>query len=373
MSALLANLNSKLQKSGSPSSTNSKKTSFGKNRKFKNETRESLFGERNSDQEKTNQESNNNTTIIIVVIVIIVLGAIGAGVYFGVIKKKKKDSSKNTVEETEDETATINNNAETEENKDETTVQEPSDELSQNNTSLNNEASNLNAQVAESSLNMTAINQTNQKSNQISDQVSDQVSDQSLNETSVNAVQSKLDPTIFKDGHEVYSTNRNIWSYDDAEAVCKIQGAELASYEHLVEAAENGAHWCNLGWVKSDTTDDSDSLRFAHYPIQKKEFDKTKSSAKNKNTCGMFWNEKYNNKEFSVQGGAYGKNNLLAVNCYGPKRKMKIDERAMLNSMSDNVNNSELQSRIDSIQDKADNLMFLPYNKKQWARLNPPS
>ena len=109
---------------------------------------------------------------------------------------------------------------------------------------------------------------------------------------------------------EVYVTNRNIWSYDDAEAVCKLQGGELASYEQLVEAAKDGANWCNLGWVKSDTSDPDDPYKFAHFPVQRQHFNEVKKS-NNKNLCGPIWNDKYQDEQYSIQGGAYNKNKLL--------------------------------------------------------------
>ena len=149
---------------------------------------------------------------------------------------------------------------------------------------------------------------------------------------------------------EVYSTTKNIWTYDDAEAVCKSQGAELASYDQLVKAAENGAHWCNLGWVKSETTNDGEPFKYAHYPVQRKEFNEVKKS-KYPNKCGQIWNTKYDEKPFSIQGGAYNKNNLLAVNCIGPKRQPLIDEKRKMERKEqlNSQNDEDLSQKISDI------------------------
>mgnify|MGYP001579798123 CR=1 FL=1 len=194
-----------------------------------------------------------------------------------------------------------------------------------------------------------------------------ELSDTSLNSTSLNSSLSlpSLPPPVPKD--EVYSTNRNMWSYDDAEAVCKLQNGELATYEQLVEAAEDGANWCNLGWVKSDTTDDADPFKYAHYPVQRDVFDKVKKQHSGKDACGPVWNSKYDDENYSIQGGAYNKNRLLAVNCYGPKRDAKIDEIDQMNVFDKGTSNAELEAKMDEIKDLADNVTLLPHNKLKWS------
>lgn len=172
------------------------------------------------------------------------------------------------------------------------------------------------------------------------------------------------------DPNEVFSTSENIWTYDDAEAVCASQGSKLASYDQLVEAAENGAHWCNLGWVKSDTTDSSEPYKYAHFPVQKKEFNEMKKS-EYKDGCGAVWNDKFSGQEHSVQGGAYNKNRLLAVNCYGEKREPKIDETNYLEEIQKGPGNLELENKMIEIKDLTDNMSYYPYNKNQWSSLNP--
>ena len=49
---------------------------------------------------------------------------------------------------------------------------------------------------------------------------------------------------------EVFNISCNKFNYNDAVKVCKVYGAELASFDNLVEAHKNGANWCNYGWSK---------------------------------------------------------------------------------------------------------------------------
>lgn len=174
-------------------------------------------------------------------------------------------------------------------------------------------------------------------------------------------------PTLPPPQDEVYSSNRNIWTYDDAEAVCKAQNSELATYEQLVEAAENGANWCNLGWVKSDTSDDSDPYKYAHYPVQKSTFDKIKSQNSGRDACGKTWNSKYDGKDFTIQGGGYNKNKLLAVNCFGIKRDAKIDEISQMHQLGKGPSNAELEEKINDIKHLTDNMTLVPYTNTQWS------
>ena len=157
---------------------------------------------------------------------------------------------------------------------------------------------------------------------------------------------------------QVFSTNSNIWTYDEAEAVCKSQGAELATYEQLVEAAKNGANWCNLGWVDSnDTTYNmhQSSNRFAHFPVQKSVFNKMKTHKNRnlRNKCGQVWNDKFDDKEYAIQGGAYNKNSQLAVNCYGEKRDPLRDEKILLQPSS--TDDLEMRQKLEAINRKLGN------------------
>ena len=47
---------------------------------------------------------------------------------------------------------------------------------------------------------------------------------------------------------EVYHISDNLYTYDEAPAVCAANGAELASFDQLTEAFSLGAEWCSYGW-----------------------------------------------------------------------------------------------------------------------------
>lgn len=104
---------------------------------------------------------------------------------------------------------------------------------------------------------------------------------------------------------EVFHIRDNIFRQNQAEAVCKVFDAELASQAQLEEAFKKGADWCSYGWSK-------DGL--ALYPTQPDTFKKLQKIPGRKDECGVP----------GVNGGFFQNKNLLfGVNCYGPKPVMK--------------------------------------------------
>ena len=94
---------------------------------------------------------------------------------------------------------------------------------------------------------------------------------------------------VYNDNKEVYNVYENVFKYDDAEKVCEILGGELASYEQILNAYNDGAEWCNYGWSKDQS---------AYYPMINK-IDK----------CG----------DVGINGGVFDPELEFGVNCYGVK------------------------------------------------------
>ena len=106
--------------------------------------------------------------------------------------------------------------------------------------------------------------------------------------------------------HEVFNIDKNIFTYNEAEHVCKKYNSTLATEKQLQDAWEKGANWCNYGWVKGEK---------ALYPIQKEFYDKLKASnSKTKNQCGFV----------GINGGKLNPRFKLGVNCYGVKPEKNI-------------------------------------------------
>lgn len=146
------------------------------------------------------------------------------------------------------------------------------------------------------------------------------------------------------DGKQVFNIANNVFTYKQAQDVCKAYDGELASIEQVLDAYKNGANWCNYGWSKD---------QMALYPIQKEEWLKLQDDPIYKNSCGVP----------GVNGGYFANSELkFGVNCYGvkpkptPAEKIKPDYKNILG-------NKELK-RINA---NIGNYTIMPFNNDTWS------
>ena len=78
-----------------------------------------------------------------------------------------------------------------------------------------------------------------------------------------------------EDFGEVFHISDNVYTYQQAEGVCKKYGAKLATRKQIKDAQAKGANWCSYGWSAGGE---------AYYPIQKEFLDNL--PADKKGMCG---------------------------------------------------------------------------------------
>ena len=59
---------------------------------------------------------------------------------------------------------------------------------------------------------------------------------------------------------QVFNVSNNLYTYEEAQAVCKAFDASLATYDQIENAYESGGEWCNYGWSEG---------QMAFFPTQK--------------------------------------------------------------------------------------------------------
>ncbi len=79
--------------------------------------------------------------------------------------------------------------------------------------------------------------------------------------------------TSMKD--EVFQISNQTFSWDEAKCKCEAYGARLATKAELTEAYNQGAHWCNYGWIDGSE---------AYYPVQQCELDRKAQNIRDYNT-----------------------------------------------------------------------------------------
>lgn len=155
-----------------------------------------------------------------------------------------------------------------------------------------------------------------------------------------------------KNKNEVFNISNNIFTYHDAEAVCKSYGADLANIKQIKNAYKKGAEWCSYGWSKD---------QLALYPTQPDTYQKLqKGDPSHKNDCGRP----------GVNGGYFQNPDLkFGVNCYGKKPKPKKNEKNIIGKCQfsfPNERERELYNKIRKFKSEKNDFIVMPFNGKRW-------
>ena len=155
---------------------------------------------------------------------------------------------------------------------------------------------------------------------------------------------------------EVYNISNNLYSYEDAKAVCKAMGSRLASYDEVEDAYNNGAEWSTYGWSEG---------QHAYFPTQKNTWSKLQKVKGHEHDLGRP----------GVNGGYFSNPNVrFGVNCYGVKPPMTDAEKALMDAKKDHVypktkEDQALDAKVEFWKANRDKMLVLNgYNTKAWSR-----
>jgi hypothetical protein len=154
---------------------------------------------------------------------------------------------------------------------------------------------------------------------------------------------------------EVFNISNNMYTYDDAQAICKSYDAKLATYDQVEDSYNNGGEWCNYGWS---------SDQMALFPTQKNTWDNLQKTDKNKNDCGRP----------GINGG-YISNPYIkfGVNCYGKKPKATAAELAQMaannnKSYPATIKDQVLDAKVQFWKDNSARMLNInSFNKNKWT------
>ena len=149
--------------------------------------------------------------------------------------------------------------------------------------------------------------------------------------------------------------SNNLYTYDDAQAICSAYGAKLANYDQLEDAYKHGAEWCNYGW-----SDD----QMAFFPTQKSTWDTLQKSEKSKNNCGRP----------GINGGYFANPYIkFGVNCFGKKPAPSDSDLARMAANKDinipkNDGDAALNAKVNFWKQNAGNLLVLnSFDRGHWS------
>jgi len=160
-----------------------------------------------------------------------------------------------------------------------------------------------------------------------------------------------LSPSPEAGTKQVFHIADNLFTYDDAEAVCRAYGADLATYDQMVDAYKKGANWCSYGWTKE---------QMALYPIQYNYWQKLQdSNPEAAGSCGVP----------GINGGFFENPQMqFGVNCYGAKRGPRKDEKVKDVYVSDKER--EIRAKVAAFQKQLGKFKLLPFNEDKWGSCN---
>jgi hypothetical protein len=155
---------------------------------------------------------------------------------------------------------------------------------------------------------------------------------------------------------EVFNIRNNLYTYDDAKAICKSYGARLATYDDIEKSYNKGGEWCNYGWSEN---------QMIFFPTQKSTWEKLQSNPNTKNNCGRP----------GINGG-YMANPYIkfGVNCYGKKPKAKDSDISLMKAQNNQVQpqtpqDAALDKKVQFWKENADKLLLVnSFNTDKWSQ-----
>ena len=167
--------------------------------------------------------------------------------------------------------------------------------------------------------------------------------------------QSTYQPTTvpeIKFKKQVFNIPGNYYTYSDAKALCTAYGADLAEYNQIEKAYNNGAEWCNYGWS---------SNQLALFPTQEKTYDNLQTIPGHENDCGRP----------GVNGGYIANPNVrFGVNCYGYKPKITGDEEELMKTATpypETPQDIAFQKKVDIMKNNLSQILVSPFNYDSWG------
>lgn len=153
---------------------------------------------------------------------------------------------------------------------------------------------------------------------------------------------------------QVFHIPDNIYTYNDAKAVCKAYGSRLATYEEIENAYKRGAEWCGFGWSAD---------QMALYPTQMETWKKLQKRKGHKHDCGRP----------GINGGfvAY-KKAPFGVNCYGHKPKITPEERELMDNeelIPLSPEERRFKKKVEKYRKNLPEILVSPFNYDNWSQL----
>lgn len=150
---------------------------------------------------------------------------------------------------------------------------------------------------------------------------------------------------------EVFHIPDNIFTYEDAKAICKSHDGRLATYNEISNAYDKGADWCSFGWSED---------QMALYPTQQSKWKNLQTIEGHEHDCGRP----------GINGGYIDNPNVrFGVNCFGYKPDITEEELYKMNNSSlyqKTDKEVKFDQRVDYWRNKIPKILISPFNSNSW-------
>ncbi len=151
----------------------------------------------------------------------------------------------------------------------------------------------------------------------------------------------------------MYHIPGNVYTFNDAKAICKALNANLASYEQLENSYENDGEWCSYGWSQD---------QLALFPTQKSTYNNLQKIKGHEHDCGRP----------GINGGFIDNPFVrFGVNCFGVKPKITPLEKQTMKQdklLPRSKSEDKFNKEVNYWKNKISHLQLAPFNKDQWSR-----
>ena len=151
---------------------------------------------------------------------------------------------------------------------------------------------------------------------------------------------------------QVFNVPDNVFDYTDADAVCKAFGSELATYDQIENAYQNGAEWGNYGWSAE---------QMAFFPTQKGTYD----------TLQKIPGHEHDRGRIGINGGYIANPDVrFGANCYGQRPAITTeDEERMRNTVPypQTAEDVALDNKVAEWSGRLDEIIVSPFNEQKWS------
>ena len=155
---------------------------------------------------------------------------------------------------------------------------------------------------------------------------------------------------------EVFNVSNNLYTYEDAKAVCRAMGSRLAKYDEIEASYMGGAEWTSYGWSEG---------QHAYFPTQKATWARLQELKGHEHDLGRP----------GVNGGYFANPNVrLGVNCYGVRPQITAADQALMDAKKNRVvpktaEERELEKKVDFWKANKDKLLVLSsFNNNKWSK-----